>query len=75
MNKPHKNLDVWTSAMDLTQHIYQVTDRFPIKEQYGLSNQIKRAAVSITSNIARGSCAAQQERVYSVSLYRQGLTQ
>ena len=41
--------------MDLTQHIYQVTDRFPIKEQYGLSNQIQRAAVSITSNIAEGA--------------------
>ena len=41
--------------MDLTQHIYQVTDRFPIKEQYGLSNQIKRAAVSIPSNIAEGA--------------------
>ena len=55
MNKPHKKLDVWTSAMDLTQHIYQVTDRFPMKEQYGLSNQIKRAAVSIPSNIAEGA--------------------
>ena len=55
MNKPHKRLDVWASAMDLAQRVYQITDQFPSKERYGLSSQIRRAAVSIPSNIAEGA--------------------
>jgi len=55
MNKPHKKLDAWASAIDLAQLAYQTTDHFPIKEQYGLSSQIRRAAVSIPSNTARHS--------------------
>ena len=55
MNKPHKKLDAWTSAIDLAQLAYQTADRFPLKEQYGLSSQIRRAAVSIPSNIAEGA--------------------
>ncbi|MBX3319845.1 MAG: four helix bundle protein [Nitrospira sp.] len=55
MNNPHKKLDAWASAIDLTQLAYQTTDHFPIKEQYGLSSQIRRAAASILSNIAEGA--------------------
>jgi len=60
MNKPHKKLDVWTGAVDLVQLVYKITARFPVKEQFGLTSQIRRATVSIPSNIAEG--AARQTR-------------
>ena len=60
MNKPHKKLNAWTDAVDLAQQIYRVTERFPSNEQFGLTSQIRRAAVSIPSNIAEG--AARQTR-------------
>ena len=55
MNKPHKKLNAWTDAVDLAQQIYQVTERFPSNEQFGLTSQIRRAAVSIPGNIAEGA--------------------
>lgn len=55
MNKPHKKLDAWTTAVNLAQHVYETTGRFPTKEQFGLTNQARRAAVSIPSNIAEGA--------------------
>ena len=55
MVKNHKDLDVWKKSMDLVEHIYALTRQFPQEEMYGLSSQIKRAAVSIPSNIAEGA--------------------
>lgn len=55
MNKPHKKLNAWSDAVDLAQQIYRVTERFPSNEQFGLTSQIQRAAVSIPSNIAEGA--------------------
>jgi four helix bundle protein len=55
MNKPHKKLNAWSDAVDLAQQIYRVTERFPSNEQFGLTSQIPRAAVSIPSNIAEGA--------------------
>ena len=55
MEKPHKKLDAWRLSMDLVIDVYQTTDRFPSKEQYGLTDQIRRATVSIPSNIAEGA--------------------
>ena len=51
----YKNLIVWQKAMDLVVVLYKITASFPKEEIYGLSSQIKRAAVSIPSNIAEGS--------------------
>ena len=51
----HKDLDVWKKAMDLVEEIYRISKDFPSNEQYGLTTQIRRAAVSIPSNIAEGS--------------------
>ena len=50
----HKNLDVWQKSMDFVTEIYSLTKRFPKEEMYGLSSQMRRAAVSIPSNIAEG---------------------
>lgn len=49
-----RDLRVWQAGMDLVEKIYQVTLRFPNTEVYGLTSQIRRAAVSIPSNIAEG---------------------
>jgi four helix bundle protein len=54
MNKPHKKLDAWAIAVDLAHQIYKTTDGFPVKEQFGLISQARRAAVSVPSNIAEG---------------------
>jgi four helix bundle protein len=52
--KNYKDLIGWQKAMDLVELVYQLTKRFPHEELYGLSSQIRRAAVSIPSNIAEG---------------------
>ena len=43
MDKPHKKLDLWNTAMELAVTIYQVTDSFPREERYSLTDQIRRA--------------------------------
>jgi four helix bundle protein len=50
----YKDLIVWQKALDLVEIIYQVTKAFPKEELYGFTNQLRRAAVSIPSNIAEG---------------------
>lgn len=53
--KSHKELNVWKDAMDLVENIYQLTSKYPKVEMFGISSQMRRAAVSIPSNIAEGS--------------------
>jgi len=65
MNKPHKKLDVWAIAVDLAHQIYKTTDRFPVKEQFGLISQARRAAVSVPSNIAEGAARRTKGNFYS----------
>ena len=54
MTKPHKKLTAWQKAMTLVEKIYQVTRDLPREEIYGLQSQIRRAVVSVPSNIAEG---------------------
>ena len=51
----YRELTVWQKAIDLVVCLYQYTKKFPADEQYGLKSQMRRAAVSIPSNIAEGS--------------------
>ena len=51
---PYRNLQVWQRAMQFATELYQITRGFPRDEMYGLVSQMRRAAVSITSNIAEG---------------------
>lgn len=51
----HKELDVWKLGMDIVEKIYTITNTFPQSEQFGLMSQMRRAAVSIPSNIAEGA--------------------
>lgn len=53
--KNHKDLDVWKNSMDLVTDVYKLTKEFPAEERYGLSQQLRRSAVSIPSNIAEGA--------------------
>ncbi len=53
--KTHKNLDVWSQGVEIAVRIYKIVKTFPSEEKYGLVDQIKRAAVSIPSNIAEGA--------------------
>lgn len=46
---------IWQDAVTITNKVYSITESFPSKEVYGLSNQLQRAAVSIASNIAEGA--------------------
>ena len=55
MGKPHEQLEAWKFSMRLVKAVYQMTAAFPAEERYGLSQQMRRAAVSIPSNIAEGA--------------------
>jgi four helix bundle protein len=53
--KSYQNLIAWQKAIDLCEAIYKASSAFPPQELYGLTNQIRRAAVSVPSNIAEGA--------------------
>jgi four helix bundle protein len=50
-----EKLEVWQKAIDFADLIYKQTQSFPLEERFGLTNHLRRAAVSISSNIAEGS--------------------
>ena len=54
MAQHYKDLIAWQKAMDLVHAVYNITEDFPKRETYSLTDQIRRAAVSIPSNIAEG---------------------
>ena len=53
--KGHRDLEVWQKSMQFVTDLYRETEAFPRHELYGLTNQLRRAAVSVPSNIAEGS--------------------
>jgi four helix bundle protein len=50
-----EKLDVWQEAIEFADFVYELTGTFPSEERFGLTNQMRRAAVSISSNLAEGS--------------------
>ena len=54
----YKDLIVWQKAMSLTTEVYSLTEKLPKEELYSLTNQLRRAVVSIPSNIAEGNARA-----------------
>jgi len=50
----YKNLDVWKKSLEFVSSIYTLTQTFPREEQFGLTSQLRRASVSVISNIAEG---------------------
>ncbi len=52
--KPHKKLELWRNAIDLVAFLYEISKQFPREEEFGLKAQLRRAAVSVPSNISEG---------------------
>lgn len=64
-----QELNIWKKAIDLSVKIYDITSSFPTDEKYGLSSQMRRASVSIASNIAEGAGRnSSKEFVYFLGL-------
>ena len=55
MIRTHRDLRVWKAAIELVRNVYTVTSSFPKEELYGLTSQMRRAAVSVPANIAEGA--------------------
>ena len=55
-NAAYRKLETWQVAMDFVERCYKATRTFPREEMYGLTSQVRRAAVSIPSNVAEGYC-------------------
>jgi len=70
----YKNLIVWQKSMDLVILIYEMTKKFPREEIYGISGQMKRAVISIPSNIAEGSRRSSRKdfRNFLINAYGSG---
>lgn len=66
--KTHRDLDVWKKSILLVTTVYEITKGFPKEEVYGITNQIRRSAVSVPSNIAEGS-ARQGNKEFAQFLY------
>ena len=64
----HKDLDVWKKSIDFAVQIYTFTEAFPPEEKYALASQLKRAGVSIASNISEGA-ARNSRKEYVRFLY------
>jgi four helix bundle protein len=69
MSGSHRNVVAWQKAIALVTDIYRATERFPKAEVYGLTAQIRRAAVSVPGNIAEGK-GRHSKREYVQFLYR-----
>lgn len=72
--KSYRDLNVWVKAMDLAESVYTTTRTWPKEELYGLTSQIRRATVSIPSNIAEGhGRVSTKEYLHHLSIARGSL--
>ena len=70
MKYSFEKLDVWKKSKDFTVEVYKVTNGFPGEEKFGLTSQLRRATISINSNIAEGSSRTSpkdQARFYTIA--------
>jgi four helix bundle protein len=68
-NNYYKNLTIWKSSIDLVERVYKLSKLFPADEKFGLTSQIRRASVSVPSNIAEGYCRqGQKETAHFISI-------
>lgn len=70
LNLSHKNLDVYKISLKLVKEVYKATRLFPKEEQFVLISQVRRAAISVSSNIAEGASRIsklEKKRFYEIS--------
>ena len=76
MKRKHHELNAWQEAMRLAKDIYELTSTFPKEETYSLTSQMRRAAVSIPSNIAEGAArTSNKEFLHFLSIARGSLSE
>lgn len=73
--KSYRDLNVWQRSVDLATRLYGTTQHFPQSEIYGLTNQMRRAAVSIASNIAEGQVRSTLDYARFVTIARGSLAE
>jgi len=70
--RPHKKLDLWKRAIEFVLAIYKATERFPTEEKFGLTSQLRRAAVSIAANVAEGAARTSSKEFLQFLSHSQG---
>jgi four helix bundle protein len=74
--RPHHNLNAWKEAMGLVKFVYRVTQTFPKEELYCLTSQMRRAAISVPSNLAEGAArTGRKEFAQFLSIARGSLSE
>jgi four helix bundle protein len=74
--KPHQRLEAWKQSFDIVAEIYRVTALFPASEKFGMVSQIRRAAVSIPTNLAEGaSRTTKKEFLHFINISRGSLSE
>lgn len=70
LNLDHKKLEVWRKSIILVKKIYSITENYPSNEKFGLVSQLRRASVSVPSNISEGasrSSSKERRRFYEIA--------
>lgn len=70
LNLSHKNMIVWKKSIKLIKEVYRITGKFPGEEKYGLVSQLRRASVSVISNISEGESrrtSREKRRFYEIA--------
>src|SRR5437763_1904739 len=70
--RPHESLEVWQKAIEFVLMIYEKTKAFPNDERFGLTSQLRRAAVSIPANIAEGAARTSTKEFHHFVAMAQG---
>jgi four helix bundle protein len=68
----HKELDAWKKSISMVKKVYKLIEKMPPSEKFGLTNQMKRAAVSVTSNISEGSARESDKEFIQFLYYSMG---
>ncbi len=72
----HKKMEVWKFSISLVKEIYLITQEFPDNEKYGLTSQMRRAAISIPSNLSEGlSRTSSKEKARFIDISRSSLVE
>jgi four helix bundle protein len=72
----HKNLKVWKKSISLVKEVYELTKEFPVEEKFGLTSQMRRASISIPSNISEGTSRThKKDRIRFYEIARSSLVE